>query len=218
MIRAISHQARTAHDAAPAKDPADYCELDANCYPEWKGTMNSVAQISFMDQGYEFLCSGSLLATRDNSFKPYFLTAGHCINNEAAARTVEAYWSYQTPSCGGASPSSRSASLKSAVGAHLIACGSIAEGDFSLILLQDAPAGTTFAGWDLSDPPLSSLLTGIHHPSGSWKRISFGERVGDATNDVQGTTATGGTSWRCSGIRAVWNTGRRDPRCFRRPE
>ncbi|MEO8594512.1 MAG: hypothetical protein ABI759_14445 [Candidatus Solibacter sp.] len=191
VIRAISHQTRTALDAmAGAKDPADYCELDANCYPEWQGTLSSVGQISFVDQGVEILCSGSLLATRDNSFKPYFLTAGHCINNEAAARTVEAYWAYQTPSCGGATPTSRG-SLKSAVGSHLIYNAAFSEGDFSLILLQDAPAGTTFSGWDIAAPTVSSPVTGIHHPSGSWKRISFGERVGDATNEVEGNTATG---------------------------
>jgi hypothetical protein len=192
VIRAISHQARTALDAtAGQKDPADYCELDANCYPEWKGTLSSVAQISFMDNGVEILCSGSLLATRDNSFKPYLLTAGHCINNEAAARTVEAYWSYQTASCGGTVPASRNTGLKSTVGSHLLASGSMADGDYSLVLLQDAPAGTTFAGWDIADPPVSSALTAIHHPSGSWKRISFGERVSDATNEVEGNTATG---------------------------
>ena len=60
-IRAISHQARTAVDAtAGTKDPADFCELDANCYPDWHSTMSSVAQISFVDGGDEFLCSGSL--------------------------------------------------------------------------------------------------------------------------------------------------------------
>lgn len=162
-IRAISHQARTALDAtAGSKDPADFCELDANCYPDWQGTLSSVAQISFMDNGDEILCSGSLLATRDNSFKPYFLTAGHCVNNEAAARTVEAYWSYQTPACGGTPPATRTTSLKSTVGAHLISSGAAADGDFSLVLLQDAPAGTNFAGWDIADPPPLTALTRHH--------------------------------------------------------
>jgi len=191
VIRAISHQTRTALDALESsKDPADFCELDANCYPDWRKSLSSVGQISFMDQGYDILCSGSLLATRDNSFKPYFLTAGHCINNEAAARTVQAYWNYQTDSCGGAVPTSRG-SLKSAVGSHLLYSAGFADGDFSLILLQDAPAGTTFAGWDTADPAVSSSLTGIHHPSGSWKRISFGERVADETNEVEGQSAVG---------------------------
>ena len=206
-IRAISHQTRTALDATAAtKDPADFCELDANCYPDWKSSMSSVGQIVFMDGGDEILCSGSLLATRDNSFKPYFLTAGHCIANEAAARTVEAYWTYQTSACGGTPPASRTASLKSAAGAHLISRLAPGDGDFSLILLQDVPAGTTFAGWDIADPPLLADLTGIHHPSGSWKRISFGERVGDATVDVEGTTAPGNLF-----LQVQWDKGRTEP-------
>ena len=154
---AISHQARTALDAtAGKKDPADFCELDANCYPDWHGSLSSVEQISFMDNGDEILCSGSLLSTRDNSFKPYFLTAGHCINNEAAARTVEAYWTYQTPACGGVPPATRTTSVKSTRGRAPDLGRRLTDGDFSLILLQDAPAGATFAGWDIADPPYAS--------------------------------------------------------------
>ena len=191
-IRAISHQARTLLDAAattaPA-DPADYCELDVNCYSPWPTAATSVGQISFMDGGDEYVCSGALVATRDNSFIPYFLTAGHCINNEAAARTVEAYWTYQTSSCGAAPPASRDSSLKSSVGGHLISWGTIPQGDFSLVLLPDVPAGVTFSGWDIADPPYATDLTSIHHPSGSWKRVSFGQRTDDATVDVGGLTA-----------------------------
>jgi hypothetical protein len=131
------------------------------------------------------------VATRDNSFKPYFLTAGHCINNEAAARTVQAYWTYQTPSCGGTPPANRSSSTTSTGGAHLIASQGPDGGDFSLILLANIPNGVTFAGWDVADPEVTSSLTGIHHPSGSWKRISFGERVPDADAIVAGVTAPG---------------------------
>ena len=203
-IRAISHQARTAVDAtAGTKDPADFCELDANCYPDWHSTMSSVAQISFVDGGVEMLCSGSLVSTRDNSFKPYLLTAGHCINNEAAARTVEAYWTYQTPACGGVPPASRDTSAKSTVGAHLISSGALSDGDFSLVLLQDVPAGTTFAGWDITDPPYATDLTGIHHPSGSWKRISFGERVADAAHLVSGLPAPANLF-----LQVQWDQGR----------
>ena len=103
-----------------------------------------------MDNGDEFLCSGSLLSTRDNSFKPYFLTAGHCINNEAAARTVEAYWTYQTPACGGNAAGQPHHEREIHGGRAPDLERRIADGDFSLILLQDAPAGTTFAGWDIA--------------------------------------------------------------------
>ena len=205
IIRSISHQARTALDAAATatKDPADYCERDASCYSDWKTSMSSVAQISFVDNGDDALCTGSLLATRDNSFKPYLLTAGHCINTEAAARTVEAYWTYQTSACGGTPPASNATSTKSTAGAHLVSFALPADGDYSLILLTDVPAGTTFAGWDIADPPQLGLLTGIHHPSGSWKRISFGERVADATNVVEGTTMPASLF-----TQVQWNEGR----------
>jgi hypothetical protein len=42
------------------------------------------------------------------------------------------------------------------------------------------PSGVVYAGWDPSEPPFGAPLTGIHHPMGSYKRISFGHRVGDA--------------------------------------
>jgi hypothetical protein len=190
QIRSIVHQAQSALEATVAtKDPADFCELDVNCYSDWRGTMSSVGQISFVIDGVEALCSGSLLATRDNSLKPYFLTAGHCIHSEAAARTVQAYWTYQTASCGGATPTSRDTSAKSTLGAHLISSGAISGGDYSLILLPDVPTGVTFSGWDPGQPAVGSDVTGIHHPSGSWKRISFGARTSDADQNVEGAIA-----------------------------
>src|ERR1035441_9316890 len=67
IIRAISHQARTALDATAAatNDPADYCELDANCYPDWHSSVSTVGQINFAHNGDEIFCSGSLVSTRD---------------------------------------------------------------------------------------------------------------------------------------------------------
>ena len=188
QIRSIVHQAQSALEATEGqKDPADFCELDVNCYSEWRSTLTSVGQISFVADGVEALCSGSLVGTRDNSLKPYFLTAGHCIHSEEAARTVQAYWTYQTASCGGTPPTSRAASTKSTLGAHLISAASTAAGDYSLILLPDVPSGVTFSGWDPGEPAVGSDVTGIHHPSGSWKRISFGQRTGDAPQNVEGT-------------------------------
>jgi hypothetical protein len=203
-IRSIVHQQRTALDQlAGSKDPADYCELDVNCFADWQGAASSVAQISFVDGGVSYLCSGSLLATRDNSFKPYFLTAGHCIHSEEAARTVEAYWTYQTSACGAKPPADRSQSTKSTGGAHLIASANSAGGDFSLILLQNIPSGVTFSGWDMGDPAITSSLAGIHHPSGSWKRISFGQRAPDEAVDVEGSIAPANLY-----LQVLWDRGR----------
>ena len=199
-IATISHRAKAtllqrrllSHpQSSPAPDPAASCNLDPNCYPAWQPAMSSVSELLFEDSGAEYFCSGSAVATRDDSFIPYLLTAGHCINNEESARSLETFWTYQTSSCGGPPPASRKSSAQSTVGGHLLASGSLGAGDYSLVLLQNVPAGVTFAGWDMGDPGVGSPLTGIHHPKGSWKRISFGERIGDSDQIVEGVLTPG---------------------------
>jgi hypothetical protein len=74
------------------------------------------------------------------------------------------------------------------------------------VLLQDVPAGVTFAGWDMADPSAGALLTGIHHPKGSWKRISFGDRVGDAAASIEGDLAPANRY-----LQVMWNQGRTEP-------
>ena len=106
-IPTIAHRAvrdpRAAAQVASNPDPADYCHLDPNCYPDWKPAMSMVARLDFEEGADEYLCSGSAISTRDDSFKPYLLTAGHCIHSEDAARTIEAYWTYQTAPAAGRS-------------------------------------------------------------------------------------------------------------------
>jgi hypothetical protein len=213
-IPTIAHRAVTISRAATrslsprdasSPDPADYCHLDPTCYPDWKPAMSMVARLDFEEDGDEYLCSGSAIATRDNSFKPYVLTAGHCIHSEDAARSLETFWTYQTQSCGG-KPPDLSQSTQSTPGAHLIGYGTISEGDYSLVLLKDVPSGVTFSGWDTADPPLGTELTGVHHPVGSWKRISFGSRTTDETVSVDGATAPGDLY-----LEILWSQGRTEP-------
>lgn len=202
-IRAISHGApaaavrayerrlrAAAHaDIMTEPDPAGSCNLDASCYPEWSDAMKMVSEIRFEveenGQQFEAACTASLVATRDNSLKPYLLTAGHCISSEAEARTVEAFWTYQTSSCRGSAPV-LSASATSKTGAHFLASGSMQQGDYSLLLLLDVPGGVLYSGWDTAEIPIGSNLVGVHHPAGSYKRILFGHRTGDALVDVEG--------------------------------
>lgn len=164
----------------PLPDNAASCEQDVNCYPDWAPYKRSVAQIQFEEtQGPEqgtFLCSASLVSTRDNSFKPYLLTAGHCIHDEDAARSMQTFWAYESLGCNLGSPTTRG-TLNSQNGGNLLAWNTIENGDYSLVLLPDVPSGVVFAGWDPSDPPLGSPVVGIHHPTGSYKRISFGNTI-----------------------------------------
>jgi hypothetical protein len=165
---------------APIVDPAASCNQDVNCYSDWLTAKKSVAQIQFEEtSGPEqgtFLCSGSLVATRDNSFDPYLLTAGHCIHDESAARSLETFWAYESDGCNLGPPAGRG-TLNSQNGGHLLAWAPIENGDYSLVLLPNVPTGVVFAGWDTNDPVLGSPVSGIHHPMGSYKRISFGSTV-----------------------------------------
>jgi len=104
---------------------------------------------------------------------------------------LEVFWTYQTSTCRGTPPTSRDTSSKSTGGGHLIDWGVMEAGDYSLVLLQNIPNGVTFSGWDPADPAVGADVVGIHHPMGSWKRISFGQRTLDLTVDVEGSTAPG---------------------------
>ena len=191
--------------ATPPPDAADICHLDPNCYPDWQSSMKSVGQIVFEAEGVEALCSGALVATRDNNLKPYFMTAGHCVSTEEVARTVEAYWTYQTAGCGAPAPD-RANSTKSSAGAHLLTASALSGGDFSLLLLKDVPAGVTYAGWDFGTPPFLAPLTGIHHPKGSYKRISFGRRIGDAFVVIDNLQSPAPDYYQ-----VLWDKGRTEP-------
>ncbi len=178
-VHRIAHQALRVEDtpAGAPVDPAASCNLDVNCYSDWATTKKSVAHIQFEEtEGAEqgtFLCSAALVGTRDNSFKPYLLTAGHCIHDEAAARSLQTFWAYESEGCNLGPPASRG-TVNSQNGGHLLGWGTIEEGDYSLVLLPNVPSGVVFSGWDVADPQVGAPVTGIHHPMGSYKRIAFG--------------------------------------------
>ncbi len=172
----------------PQQDPAAACNLDVSCYPEWADAARMVGNIVFEVEGGEATCSGTLVGTRNNSLKPYFLTANHCIGSEDVARTVETFWQFQTSQCRGARPTTRG-TARSQVGANLLGSADLSGGDFALIRLRDVPPGVAYSGWDVGEPGLGSRFVAVHHPMGSHKRISFGRRVTDAGANVEGLSA-----------------------------
>ena len=136
-----------------------FCEVDASCYGDPE--KNAVARILFNNNG-PHLCTGTLLNDFAQDGTPYFLTANHCVNSQAVAQTVEAYWFYQTTSC-------NSGVLRNWVhsppGANLLATQG--SNDFSLIRLQNnAPGGAFFSGWTSVVQPIGTSVFGLHHPDG----------------------------------------------------
>lgn len=155
---------------------AGTCNLDVTCYSDWLATSKSVGGIGSVGVTGSLFCTGTLLADNvEGSDIPYFLTANHCISTSGQAASVEIYWLYQTPSCNGTAPSPASVP-RTTGGAALLATTNVDSGtDFCLLRLNNpASSGTTFAGWNSSATPLGANTTAIHHPSGDYKRISFG--------------------------------------------
>jgi hypothetical protein len=187
-------------------DPAGACNLDVNCYPEWAGAAAMVGMVEIEINGQAGTCSGALVATRNNSLKPYYLTAAHCIPSEGEARSAQVFWKYEATQCRGAHPTDRG-SLRSTTGANLISASSpLINGDYSLVLLRDIPSGVQFSGWDPGEPALASTVTGIHHPFGSHKRISFGSLIESQDVKVGDLEILAETNWTVS-----WNSGVIEP-------
>lgn len=146
------------------KAAAGSCELDVTA--EWQNVAKSVGRIDFVSQGSVASCTGTLLNNIANDQKPYFLTANHCVSTQSEAQSVIVYWNYNT----GDSPPFGTPQTN---GANLLATGSTS--DFSLLFLTGSlPGGLFFSGWDSSPFNGTAPGTGIHHPRGSHKRISFG--------------------------------------------
>jgi hypothetical protein len=173
-IEEISHilpEALPYSKAGPAAAAAP-CNLDVSCYSDWAEVAKSVGRYLFEQNGDTYSCSGTLLNTKNSSGIPYFLTANHCVSSETVARTVLMFWFYQTSACNGTPPSDRNVPRVS--GATLLQTLDRTRGDGTLLRLSGVPEGVTFAGWTAEPQAEGTSVTGIHHPSGDFKRISFG--------------------------------------------
>ena len=183
---------------------SDPCNLDANCYSDNAQQRNAVARMLFTKNGGSYLCTGTLMNDTQNSFKPYFLTANHCISTQTVASSLETRWFYRSPSCN--SGTLQSSSVRKTGGAQLLyASGNT---DTAFMLLNDTPpGGTLFAGWSANTVAAGTSVVGLHHPSGDLLKISFG-----AVNSQANCQPTTGSGFQCSGTsgnyyRVSWSQG-----------
>ncbi|MBS1829649.1 MAG: PPC domain-containing protein [Acidobacteria bacterium] len=158
---------------AELRGAAASCNLDVTCSPEWAETAKAVGHLVFETGGSSFVCSGTLVNTRTDTKVPWFLTAQHCIDNDTVARTVNTFWFYQTSTCNGTPPNRRD--VPRTLGSRYITGTPVSSGDATLLRLAAAPpSGVNFSGWDPNPVAAGLNVTGIHHPAGDFKRISFG--------------------------------------------
>jgi hypothetical protein len=161
------------HETETTTRRAAACNLDISCQPylqDWVDQSKSVALVDFVDDGYSYVCSGTLLADRANSFTPYFLSANHCIDSQTVASTVETTWFYRSATCNGTTPF-RSQQVTG--GATLLYNSATTDTSF-MRLNNAAPDGAIFAGWLPELPARHTEVVGLHHPTGDWQKISFG--------------------------------------------
>lgn len=146
--------------------PAGSCNLEVTS--AYANAAKAVGHLRFTLSDGEYICTGTLLNTRSGSFIPYLITANHCFSTQSAAQSLRVYWNYNT----GDNPPPGTPFTD---GSNLLATNP--SSDFTFVRLTGAvPGGLWFTGWTTTMPAVGDPVTGIHHPNGSHKRISFGGR------------------------------------------
>lgn len=167
------------------------CNLDSRCYADWSATSNAVARITFVEGGFSYLCTGTLLNNTGQSDTPYFLTANHCMSTQLAASSLNAYWFYYSSSCNSGRP--YSGITTTGGGARLLYHAASTDAAF-LLLNNSPPSGVTFSGWTNTTPVLGVPATGLHNPTGDLQKISFG-----TTQDYLRCWDVGNGHFNCNG-------------------
>jgi len=163
------------------------CHLDVSCYTAWSNEANGVGALTYVSSPThgQFFCSGAMLNRLPQDFTPFFATARHCGGSDGwdqqEAESAFVFWFYQTPSCNGTPPNP--ATLPHTSGAILLVDDS--NTDYTLLGLESSlPGGINHEGWDANYWSNNSAATGIHHPRGTYKRITFGTKTDDVTSCI----------------------------------
>jgi lysyl endopeptidase len=157
------------------------CNNNIACFEEWADEGAAVAML--LTSSNSRFCTGALINNVEEDKTPFFLTANHC--NPSGNNIF--LFDYQSPNC---SPNADGNTSKTIVGCTVLAKN--APSDFALVKLSSAPPesyNVSYAGWSAeTNAPQSA--TGIHHPSGDTKKISF--MNSPMVDDPENT----GTHWR----------------------
>nr|WP_315186567.1 trypsin-like peptidase domain-containing protein [uncultured Albidiferax sp.] len=154
-----------------AKAAVGSCEIDTACEPSYASESNAVARMSFVENGFSYLCTGTLLNDATGSGTPYFLGANHCISTQVAASTLETWWFYRASSCGGAVGDTNATTR---IGGATLLYNSTSTDTAFMRLADTPPTGAVFAGWSVAPPVLGDTAASLHFPQGSWQSISTG--------------------------------------------
>ena len=148
------------------------------------GAKNAVGRITFVSEGASYVCTGTMLNNSNNDRTPYFLTANHCIGTQAEARSIEAYWFYQTTSCN--SNVLRGDWTRTSGGADLLATS--ANDDAYSIGTYHAPSSADVAGMNERYTAIT-LGAAVDAPQFNWTTFFNNPWIGQATVTRDGVDA-----------------------------
>jgi hypothetical protein len=209
----LSHWTKTVAEAldTPLKADAnigrsDSCNLDVVCQPSLDAQSRAVARMVYEKSGGSYLCTGTLMNDTKNSRTPYFLSATHCISDQASASTLITYWFFRAASCN-SSPTVSAAEARTIGGATLLTTNTST--DTTLLQLRgQLPANVVYAGSYFGSQAVSGVgVLGVHHPAGDLQKYSIGTINGYA-NCPQGDGACTSANFTTGGMfRVGWQQG-----------
>jgi hypothetical protein len=178
----------------PSPTDVPSCLIDATCvststFDSIGLARSAVAQLQFMKDGDSYVCTGGLITDRAHSKTPYLLTANHCFSTHASATSLEAFWDYKSPSCGGQTPTF--GSLPRSNGAQLLATSPVS--DFTFVRLNSIPPNRGLFGWDARPGAVSSGTTvhRVSHPFPELFSVPAAQRYSSGTVNTVTPTCTG---------------------------
>ncbi|MEY3141747.1 MAG: hypothetical protein RLY21_240 [Planctomycetota bacterium] len=187
------------------EDPGDggvavgTCHLDPICFPTWANESNGTVRLIFAGS----LCSGQLTATTAADETPYVSTANHCISTQSVANSCQFNFFYRRNTC---AASATAAAGTNVTGSDLVSTQFAS--DCTLLMIRPTlPAGIFWVGWTNASVTTSTASTGLHHPDGSYQRISFGTKNANAFNCGSPTTNWSSLSWNPATQYGVTSTG-----------
>lgn len=195
-------------------DDSDLCLIDVNC-PLGNGWEDERDAVGMIIDGNRRLCSGVLVNNACQDYRPFFLTAFHCLDDNsntilttAEQEQVENWlfrFNYESPAGSTSPPNCRGPEPTSWLtfdGAQLHAFWQ--DTDMALLELNSSVLGESslaLAGWERRDL-VPTEVTSIHHPQGDVKKISRDndpptviEYNGPNTNPIIGGTTHWQVSW-----------------------
>lgn len=158
------------------------CNNNVICSPWYNDLCNeirSVVKFYWHKEGLInwSMCSGAVINGGNGNFDPIILTAGHCVEGGTDHANWEFYFNFQSITC---NPSTNGNDLMMIQGGNvLIKDGGLGPScpDIALIRLRDnipLQYNVFHSGWTRSNLSFPVDGTGIHHPAGDVKKISFG--------------------------------------------